>query len=38
VALLIKKDPRPELLVDAAADLSPDVSANVLAPGEPLAL
>lgn len=36
--LLIKKDPRPELFVDAAADLAPDVSVHVLAPGEPLAL
>jgi L-ascorbate metabolism protein UlaG (beta-lactamase superfamily) len=36
--LLLKKDPRPEVFVDAAADVAPDTKVHVLAPGEPLAL
>jgi L-ascorbate metabolism protein UlaG (beta-lactamase superfamily) len=35
---LLKKDPRPEVFVDAAADVAPDTKVRVLAPGEPLAL
>jgi L-ascorbate metabolism protein UlaG (beta-lactamase superfamily) len=36
--LLLKKDPRPEVFVDAAADVAPDTKIHVLSPGEPLAL
>jgi L-ascorbate metabolism protein UlaG (beta-lactamase superfamily) len=36
--LLLKKDPRPEVYVDAAADIAPDTKVHVLRPGEPLAL
>jgi L-ascorbate metabolism protein UlaG (beta-lactamase superfamily) len=35
---LLKKDPRPEVYVDAAADAAPDTQVHVLNPGEPLAL
>lgn len=35
---LLKKDPRPEVYVDAAADVAPDTKVHVLQPGEPLAL
>ncbi|WP_170223702.1 hypothetical protein [Nonomuraea turkmeniaca] len=36
--LLLKKDPRPEMYVDAAADLAPDTGVHVWSPGEPLDL
>jgi L-ascorbate metabolism protein UlaG (beta-lactamase superfamily) len=36
--LLLKKDPRPEIYVQAAADLAPDTDVHVLPPGQPLAL
>lgn len=36
--LLLKKDPRPEVYVDAAADLAPHTQVHVLPPGEPLTL
>jgi L-ascorbate metabolism protein UlaG (beta-lactamase superfamily) len=40
--LLLKKDPRPEVYVDAAADVAadvaPDTAVHVLRPGQPLAL
>ncbi len=36
--LLLKKDPRPEMFVDAAADIAPDAEVHVLSPGEPLTL
>ena len=35
---LLKKDPRPEVFLDAAADVAPDTKVHVLHPGEPLAL
>ncbi len=36
--LLLKKDPRPEMFVDAAADIAPDTKVHVLDPGQPLTL
>ena len=36
--LLLKKDTRPEVSVDAAADLAPDTEVHVLDPGLPLAI
>jgi hypothetical protein len=36
--LLLKKDIRPEVSVDAAADLAPDTEVPVLDPGLPLAI
>jgi L-ascorbate metabolism protein UlaG (beta-lactamase superfamily) len=36
--LLLKKDPRPEMFVSAAADLAPDTKVHVLDPGQPLTL
>lgn len=36
--LLLKKDPRPEMFVNAAADLTPDTLVHVLPPGQPLTL
>jgi L-ascorbate metabolism protein UlaG (beta-lactamase superfamily) len=36
--LLLKKDPRPEVSVDAAADIAPDTEVHLLKPGEPLTL
>ena len=34
--VLLKKDPRPEVYVDAVADLAPDTTVHVLDPGRPL--
>jgi L-ascorbate metabolism protein UlaG (beta-lactamase superfamily) len=36
--LLLKKDPRPEVYVDATADLAPDTDVQVLPTGQVLAL
>lgn len=36
--LLLKKDPRPEMFVDATADLAPSTEVHVLDPGQPLTL
>jgi L-ascorbate metabolism protein UlaG (beta-lactamase superfamily) len=36
--LLVKKDPRPAMFIEAAADLAPDTRVRVLAPGQPLTL
>lgn len=35
---LLRKDPRPEMYVDAAAAVAPDTKVHVLHPGEPLTL
>jgi L-ascorbate metabolism protein UlaG (beta-lactamase superfamily) len=36
--LLLKMDPRPEMFLDAAADIAPDTKVHILPPGEPLTL
>ncbi len=36
--LLLRKDPRPKVYVDAAADRAPDTVVHVLDPGTPLVL
>jgi len=36
--LLLKMDTRPEVFVDAAADLGPDTEVHVLDPGPPLTI
>jgi L-ascorbate metabolism protein UlaG (beta-lactamase superfamily) len=36
--LLLKKDPRPETFLDAAADMAPDTKVHILPPGELLTL